>query len=311
MSSTSSSRSCPAQAHWRGSLIWLLLILPLGWLSAQQTSVPKLPSDTYQLQLFKAQGRDTTLPDADAALLNFTKRRYDRLLRRQRRKDYEGFWAINGSVNVGSRSVHDYTGSTFRRSSAADQLRTFIMPSGEIIPANGNDNFYGDITGYSSYLLRVGIARQTRWGGYFHLTPGLYRRRVALTGDPYGHLEEDEIQVVRTSKVMAGIFELGFQYTFFRRRRFRPYLGFGSVNLIRYSGETRRDFYEARTRQTGVIGGFRIKDSFPLYPDLCLTAGFQFELTRHLSVGAHAYASDGVNLYINAPIGFEVRYLFK
>ncbi|NJC26738.1 hypothetical protein [Neolewinella antarctica] len=300
----------------RSGLIWLLLALPLGWLNAQRVdTIPPKPG-TYQLRLFEVTYADTTLPVADAEPLTVTKRRYDRLLRRQQRKHYEGHWLVNGSLGIGLDNYGDYRNRTYTRSTTGEGGRNFILPSGEII---FTERYFGsyynydnqDITRSTGIYPRIGLARQSRWGGYFHATAGYYRSRVKLRGDPYDDLADNGIQTVVTSEEDVGTLEIGFQYTFLRRHRFRPYLGFSFFNTVYYHGEERQHVYDVQTRQRGIVSGFRSKEFFPLYPEFALTAGFQFEVTKRLSLGAQIFANEGFNIFIDAPVGVEARYTLK
>ncbi|NJC26740.1 hypothetical protein [Neolewinella antarctica] len=295
----------------RGGLLWLLFALPVSWLGAQQTGNAPAPGD-YTLRIVESWNQDTTQYATDTEPLNITKRRYDRLLRRQQRDKYEGRWLVSGSLSMGFSRSGYYGGATYTRTTKENSYTRFYPSFGEVIYADYDEGSYGeDITSYSSLFPRVGVARQTRWGGYFYAAPGLYRNRVSLNGDPYANLDEDQIRTVKTLSKDMGTFEAGFQYTFMRRHRFQPYLGFSVLSILYYDRAIRSNFYEAKTRQSGSVDRFYQEPFFIPAPELMLTTGFQFAVNERISVGAHVVVDRGFRDFIDAPVGIEIRHSLK
>ncbi|NJC26737.1 hypothetical protein [Neolewinella antarctica] len=306
------------RAYRRSGLTLLCFVLSLGWLGAQGSGVPASRPDTTAPAPPTTIAGEMAMPILDTSLLSpALKRRYLKLYRQQQgRGSFKGNWQVTASLGVGSTSDKDYRNYTYTRTATPGNGRSFILPSGEIVFTERSASFRNgrdqDLTSATTLYPRLGVARQTRRGWYFHASTGYYYNRLQLKGDnPYVGLNDDEVQLVVTSREDAVSLEFGIQYTFMRSRRFRPFLGAGLFSTLYYRGEERWDFYDANTRQQGVFRGFRSEEFFPIYPELGLTAGFQFAVTERVSVGAQLFSNGGSNVYYDAPFGAEVRYALK
>ena len=198
----------------------------------------------------------------------------------------------------------------FDRGGQQDRFgENFVLPDGEIVEATYADGSYRSIDAkIRSYLLRAGLIRQSRWGGLYQLKFGYYRSRTNMGEPPATVTRTDQLLRYRTLRVDAITSELGIQFTFAKRHRFRPYVGFNLLAYLYYRGERTQYVYDERTDQTGLVEGYRSQETLSPSLDFALTAGFQFAVTDELSVGGFLYVNGATNYYLDAPFGIEARY---
>ena len=237
-------------------------------------------------------------------------------------RPYRGFWELTGSVTADFGLTYPYNRVSYH---VADEvrppqggyyyygaIRNFVTTEGEVIPVRYAGNDYPDRAtgsrGYSQFL-RGGIQRQSRWGGAVLLNVGFARQggKVRIEDLPNAPAQAEYL-VHSAYKEVALTTELGFQYTFFRRRRVRPYLGVGLINFLYYYGEEDSIGRDLATGQERLQRRFFSREYFPMYPDLTITAGLQVTVTKQLSLGVYTWANSASNIWIEAPVGIEGRF---
>ncbi|OAV42629.1 hypothetical protein [Lewinella sp. 4G2] len=292
--------------------LFFLFLCPTVLNAQRPQRITSPDSARYSLRLHREDGGPSRV-DESAGTISITRQRYDRILTIEQRRRRKGYWQFSGSMSVGFPYVDYYNRREYFRTEDASRSTSFILPSGEIIYGNNPEYLYDNddfMSGFHAFP-RFAAARQSKWGGYFHSTFGYYRSRVTPKGDPYSNISADRIRVARVTKEDVVTFELGFQYTFFRYRRVRPYVGMSLINYLYYYGESVDRFYDEASRSSGVIGGFRSKEIFPMYTELAFTAGAQVEVSNRVSVGAFLFFNEAWNIFLEAPVGLEVRYSLK
>ena len=240
-------------------------------------------------------------------------RRERREMRRKRR--YQGL-EIFGGVNTlpgGAYWWYPGTATYDRLDEFENGAATFVFNEGEQVYGRcesscySYDDRYDDQT-FSSMMYRLGGAYQTSWGGRFMLS-GLYARyRQGVEDGAFGQVPEGSLRTFSTQQEDIVATELGFQYTFFRSRRIRPYLGVNMINFLYYYGDDTVTVVDGTTGQTGLVRRFFSKEYSPMYTEFSLELGIQVQVTPRTSVGALVWANNGANIYIEAPFGLEVRH---
>lgn len=222
-------------------------------------------------------------------------------------------WEIHGA---GSAAIVNYDWWTVSRSyDITDRPNSdvrFIRDDGTVINADRGNNSYNsnglDESSISSALYQLGINRITTSGFSFRFSLGYYRTHFRMKNDQFSNLRENEIRTFTNDKEQSLFGEVGIHYNFFRRGRFRPYLGAHFTTHLWYDGSSQERFIEGSTGQTGLVESFTSKEYLPIYPDYSLTVGFQYQLTNRLSAGAFIWVNNGYDLWIDAPVGVEMRY---
>ena len=204
---------------------------------------------------------------------------------------------------------YNYYGNAGRFTRATGEFFTnrFVGDNGEVIPAEVTESWV-DEGMFLSTQYRLGIARQSTWGGRFNLTAGYARARYRNNFDPLDGLNTNELRTYTDATERSLYLDLGFQYTFNRRGRFRPYLGAGLTTFLFYDGQNTLRFADANTQSTGLVEHLGTTQYLPLYPDFHVMAGFQYGVTERLSVGAGLWANLGSEVTIMAPFQVEARY---
>ena len=223
-------------------------------------------------------------------------------------------WQVHGGVGAhltGPRNNFGY-GQLYERSAAPFPERVLTLASGEEVgissTSSPQDTRTQQINDNCHY--RLGISRQTHWGGVIRLTANYYRGRYADVTAP-GSLATDQFGLGYESRVTANFLDAEFQYTFMRRQRFRPFVGVGSVLL--YSSRTQDSdiYYVGETGETIQIPFRTSRSLLNTSLDLTVSAGFQYQLTNRWSLGAQLWGNSGFQIPTNAPFGVEARYLLK
>jgi len=217
-------------------------------------------------------------------------------------------WQLHGSIS-GNRSTL-FSDQIFERVAAQQASRVFQLP--------GGDTVYGGFrrTARSNNIrttmrLRAGLDRQLSSGFMFRSGIGLSHTYTSVDPGQAESLAPNEIRIQDRLTEWIVPVELSVQYTFLKRHRFRPYLGIGTFSTLFYSGKERNVFTEGLTDQSGLVEGRIITEFVPLYFDISVTAGFQYKITRDWSAGVYLWAGNDTDIFIDAPVGLEVRYTLK
>ncbi len=218
-------------------------------------------------------------------------------------------WQIHASYNSLFSLYDDFNTEIYERG-GGDYSQLFVLTNGEIVSANyrGGGRNSGNV---NSSFLRVGVDRQTSSGFLFTLEGGAYEFHSKNSSLDLDGVGMNEIWVQTDIKEFLMTAALGLQYTFRKRRRFRPYLGVELLGFLYYEGSSRKFFYDEQTNSPGFVEELRIRDAFPSYLDFALVGGFQYKVNQRLSAGLSIFANGGYNTVIQAPIGLEVRYSLK
>lgn len=221
-------------------------------------------------------------------------------------------WEVHGSV---SAPIVDYSywnnGQTYQRSNSPNAARRFIRPDGTFVYANGVGEKTSERPIVSTQLFQLGLNRQMSWGGLWRFSAGYYRSVFRLRNDDFSDLGSDEIRVFNDDQELAIMTEAGFHYVFMRRRRFRPYLGVNLTVFPYYDGVSTTSFIEGDSREIGLVERFSSTEYFPPYLDISFTVGFQYQINERFTAGAFLWANGGADLWLDAPLGVEVRYSLK
>lgn len=218
-------------------------------------------------------------------------------------------WELHGAV---STSIPDYdywtVSNSYERSADRNAARRFVRNDGSQVYANGFGEEAPDQPLVNDKIYQLGIGRQTSWGGLWRFSAGLYHSSFRMKNDEFTDLQPNEIRTFIDNREMVVMTEVGLHYVFRRRSRFRPYVGAHAVIFPYYDGVSTLSFVEGDTGETGLVERFSSTEYFPPYIDLSLTLGFQYQLNEHLSAGAFLWVNGGADLYLDAPLGVEVRY---
>ncbi len=218
-------------------------------------------------------------------------------------------WQVHFNVSTSFPNYRYWSnGTNYQRVPATESEARFVLPSGEVINAASTAEQPPKSVVKSDRFFRAGLSRQTHWGGLVRLSAGYYRNRFYNKEVFFDNLGAQEVRSWRDISEDAVPLELGFQYTFLRRHRIRPYLGVSVLTFLYYAGESAELFLDGASGQQGFVERFTIRDLFPVSSDFALTAGVQYELSERLSVGAFVWSNSGVDIWVDAPVGVEVRY---
>lgn len=188
--------------------------------------------------------------------------------------------------------------------------RLFVLPNGEALPVRFRESELRNNL-RRNVRLDVGISRQTSSGFLFRAIAGFYYGTDSRAEDDFGSVTGLRVREDYYRRELAVPVELGIQYTFNKRHRFRPYLGVNLVGYLHYSGVERYTFFDAQTQSSGLVSEFRSNGVEFGEMDISLTAGFQYKFTQRLSAGLNLYAHGGGSYFLESPFGFEVRYSLK
>jgi hypothetical protein len=188
--------------------------------------------------------------------------------------------------------------------------RLFILPSGETLPVSYrqpdlSSNFR------SSGRLDFGISRQSRSGFLFRLATGLYYSTNDRPSKDFNEVTGTEVREDFYERRFIIPLEVGLQYTFRKRHRFRPFLGLNLVRYLHNDAVQRTSFFDAQTGSEGLIAQLTSKGVNVEDLDFSITTGFQYKLTRRWSGGVTLYAHTQGSYLIESPFGVEVRYSLK
>jgi len=219
-------------------------------------------------------------------------------------------WQLHASYNsIFSFNSYIY-GDQFYERGTGDFSTLFVLPTGETVTGIFN-RFEETHNKNNSYYFRGGIDRQTSSGFLFTLEGGFYKNYILSTLTDLDQVGPNEIRDLRNSREIIITAGLGLQYTFMKRRRFRPYVGAELLGFLYYNGYNRQSFYDQQTQSIGLVEEFSVKDHFPNYAGFALVGGFQYKFSQRLSGGVSLFINGGYDLFIAAPIGLEVRYSLK
>lgn len=225
-------------------------------------------------------------------------------------------WQLHGGVGglIGKRNFNFGGGTIYERTESQFSSRVITLASGEEV---GLQSVGGtsEVDIFNNNLhYRFGVIRQTNWGGAYSLSLNHYRYNERDVVDR-NTLDTDQFTLDRHYKERSSFVDIGFQYTILRRHRFRPFVGLGLI--LGYSLKTERfdEFFVAETGETGEdpLTSSNLSFSTPSnLAEVTVTAGFQYQLTSRWSVGAHAWGNIGWdNLFVEAPLALEARYILK
>lgn len=188
--------------------------------------------------------------------------------------------------------------------------RLFILPSGEAVPANFRST---DIVSNfrKSIRLDIGINRQTSSGFLWRVSTGLYYSINSRPSDNFEGVANTEIRQDYYARRFIIPLETGLQFTFRKRKRFRPYLGINIVSYLHNDSVERTSFFDGQTQEEGLVGQFASVGITPEDLDISFSTGFQYKLTQQWSAGLSLYAHAQGNYFIESPFGIEVRYSLK
>lgn len=237
--------------------------------------------------------------------------RAEETFRKHRRSNWTA-WQLHGGVNalIGKRNFQFGNSTIFERTAPGQGTDIFVLPSGENIEAEFAQFFVRPETFSNNSLLRLGVTRQTRWGGVIRATLNHYRYNLTTEVD-LSVLQPTQIAFSQNERERASFLDLEFQYTFLRRHRFRPFVGIGTMIAVNSNFEVENSFFDAQTGQSGFVSTETFDN--PLFTPIDITAslGFQYQVSPRLSVGAQLWGNTGIDVFIEAPIGIEMRYTLK
>lgn len=188
--------------------------------------------------------------------------------------------------------------------------RLFVLPSGEALPVRFNRS---DLNNNLRRSIRfdVGINRQFSSGFLARAKLGVYYATNDRASDDFEQVTGSLVREDYYERRFIAPLELGFQYTFRKRFRFRPYLGVNYVLYVANNSVQRTTFFDAQTQSQGLIGQFESRGVSFADRDFSLTAGFQYKLTDKISAGLSLYVHSQSAYFIESPFGLEVRYSLK
>ncbi|MEM9259106.1 MAG: hypothetical protein AAGA62_05630 [Bacteroidota bacterium] len=200
----------------------------------------------------------------------------------------------------------------YRRATGNDATIQFILPSGELIQTTQVNNFDGEGNNvFEAGLIRFGLDRQTHWGGTFRNSIGFFRGTYRENRNNFMALPNDEVWTAVSNEENAIPLELGFRYTFRRRKRLRSYLELNTFSLLYYRGVHNSTFVDGQTRQQGLIRRFESTEYASFFSDVSFSAGIQYQATPRLALSAFVWANTGASVFLEAPFGLEVRHSLR
>jgi len=221
-------------------------------------------------------------------------------------------WEIHAAV---STSIVDYdywrVSQQYVRSSDSNAPVRFVRDDGSALYATVDRSVGSEPARVGDKLYQIGLNRVTTSGFIWRLSLGYFRHHFLPQNDNFTDLGADDILKYTEAREQAVMGEIGFQYSFFRRHRIRPYIGAAATTFFYYKGETADRFIEGGTGQTGLVERFFSTEYFPLYPDFSLTAGVQYQISKRLAAGAFVWMNSGYDLWLDAPLGIEIRYSLR
>lgn len=217
---------------------------------------------------------------------------------------------LHGSLS--GHYVADARGSRFytRNTSTGGAGRLFVLPSGEPVPVN----FLRSDTESNirrSVRLDVGISRQFGSGFLVRAATGVYHSTNGRRQSDFNLIELPEVREDFYERRFIVPLELGFQYTFRKRYRFRPYVGVNVVRYLHYDAVQLISFRDPQTQGVGVASLLRSQGVARNDMDYSLTTGFQYKVSDRLSVGLALYLHSQLSFFIENPFGIEVRHSLK
>ncbi len=221
-------------------------------------------------------------------------------------------WQLHGGVNVlGSNNAFSF-GGTQRLQRVENGTGAFevVLPDGELVSANFSGAFSFTNSRTDNFMARLGVTRQTSWGGSWRGTLGFFHGRETSVDDR-SQLASNELVFDNEGRTTAVSLEAGFQYTFLRRHKFRPFVGINGMLFLAYRNTREQFIFDAQTGQRALQDLNEDRSPIPLVVDLSLTTGFQYQLTKRLSVGPYLWVNGGVRYWLEAPFGLEARYIIK
>lgn len=222
-------------------------------------------------------------------------------------------WQVHGGAQVMINNRFSFRGgNNFLLQRTSNGLGGFqvTLPDGEVVNANFTGTFTGSNTRTDNFLFRIGATRQTAWGGAFRATLGYFNGSEQQVQD-FSQLGPDELAFDIMANSSAATLELGFQYTFLRRHKFRPYLGVNSMFYFGSSLVEEQSVFDNQTGQRAFISSIENYAGSSFWQGISISAGFQYQLFPRVSAGGYLWAHGSKDLWIEAPVGIEVRYLLK
>lgn len=221
-------------------------------------------------------------------------------------------WQLHGGLQglTGNRFSFRGSNTILRRTDNGSGGFDITLPDGELVNASFTGAFTNSVTRTDNFMFRVGATRQTAWGGAFRGTLGYYHGSERQVQD-FSQLGPDELAFDEEFNSSAATLELGFQYTFLRRHKFRPYLGVNSVFFLGSSWTNEQFVFDNQTGQRALVSQFDNSVRTSFWQGISVTAGFQYQLFPRLSAGAYLWGHGSVDNWIETPVGLEVRYLLK
>jgi hypothetical protein len=227
---------------------------------------------------------------------------------KSRRSKARPEWQFHGSISgfIGE----DYDGTlAYDVAPPGGSGIFFVRPSGGLIHVE-SDAVRGNSNRLEQIYIKAGINRQTSSGFLFRTSVGVVRSK-SFQGRSLGMLTPDEVEVKKAKDETIVPVEIGLQYTFLRRRRIKPYAGVHLVGYLNYLGAGESYFTEGATAEEGLVSRFSSQEFIALIPDLAVTLGLQYQISRKISAGVFLWGNIGGTFFVQAPFGVEVRYSLK
>jgi hypothetical protein len=233
--------------------------------------------------------------------------------KRNRKPKGRAEWQFHGAVSgfVGPRQFDFSGGRLFERTGGIGNPDSEIqLPNGEVVPVNFVGFLDGANTRSDNVFFRAGLTRQTHWGGAFRGSIGYYSGKLSQQED-LRNLEPNQLTTDFSEEEQVGTLEAGFQYTFLRRHRFRPYLGINAIAYLISNSRVNETIFDGQTDQLLNLSSNVNSEPLPFVPEFSVTAGFQYRFSPRISAGAFVWGNYANSYLVEAPVGIEVRYAFE
>ena len=233
------------------------------------------------------------------------------------RERVPGRW--EATLNLGYIRYPVYGGSDQyfdRVAPSEDHDRLFVDADGELLftrySSRNRDALFGDDPNTREVHLwpRLGIQRQTGSGFVFRAELGYYRLRYTYNLSDDLAPRPGELLLRTTDREDALTLGLMTQFTFLKRHRFQPFVGFGVMTQVAYHGESERFLLDGDDGRRHPVLRTRSRD-YRWYPEMELSAGINYRVSYRLGLGAGVRLTDYANTFLEAPFTLEARYTLR
>ncbi|MEM9529263.1 MAG: hypothetical protein AAGA31_21820 [Bacteroidota bacterium] len=222
-------------------------------------------------------------------------------------------WQAHLSVS-GTTYAYDWgvNYGRYRRATGTGFNNQFILPSGEVIQTVPISNIDGQGRNvFKSALVRFGVDRQLHWGGTFRSSIGYFRSTYRENRNNFSELPDDEVWTTNNNVENAIPLELGFRYTFRRRKRLRSYLELNTLSMLYYRGVQNASFVDGLTQQSGLIRRYESTEYANILSGISLSAGVQYQVNPRMALSAFVWVNGDESVILEAPFGLEVRHSLR